>query len=113
MAIKCLYIFFIRGTQGTSGWVFSPRLEDPDRTDFQWLLDVDLHLNSFIPRKIIEAGIVTASLDTVNHLRTKLSCTVDNIDILRDPSELQTSSLPGGLPRRVNDVLPSPSNSLR
>lgn len=89
-------------------------MEDQGRTDFQWLLDIDLHLNSFIPKKIIEAAIVNASLETVNNLRTKLSCTVDHLDILRDPNELHTSSLPGEIPRRLsNDLLPCSSLSLK
>lgn len=103
-----------RGTQGTSGWVFNPSSDNPGKTDFQWLLDIDLHLNSFIPKTIVENGIVAASLDTVNNLRTKLSCTVDHLDILRDPNELHTNSLPGEISRRVNnDLLPSSSLSLK
>ncbi|CAL8142270.1 unnamed protein product [Orchesella dallaii] len=103
----------IRGLQGTSGWVFKPQVAEPDRTDFQWVLDIDLLLNSFIPKKIIETGIIAASLDTVNFLRTKLACTVDHLDIVRDHSDLHMNSLPGGMPRRNNVDIPSSSHSLK
>jgi len=77
----------LRGTNGTGGWVFSPVPGYPTRTEFQWILDIDLQIQGWIPKTIIDAGVMAASLDTVKCLRSKLARTVDKIDLEIDTGD--------------------------
>jgi len=70
-----------RGFNGTMGFILSPVENQPSRTTFQWVLDVDLQIQGWIPKSVIDKAFIAASLDTITGLRNKLSRTVDRIDI--------------------------------
>lgn len=53
----------------------------PNRTTFQWVLDVDLQIPGWIPKAMVEKAFIVASLETITCLRSKLARTVDQIDL--------------------------------
>ncbi|CAG7830344.1 unnamed protein product, partial [Allacma fusca] len=60
------------GTNGIGGWVISACSGETSRTEFQWLLDVDLRLQGWVPKGMVDNAMVSAALETVKCLRRKL-----------------------------------------
>jgi hypothetical protein len=63
------------------GFILNCMEDQPNRTTFQWVLDVDLQIPGWIPKAIVEKAFITASLETIIYLRSKLARTVDQIDL--------------------------------
>ena len=80
-----------RGTNGVGGWVINSSRDEPNRTEFQWVLDVDLRLQGWVPKGVIDSAMVAAALETIKCLRRKLEFL--RVEVL-PPSrgELPTSS---------------------
>jgi hypothetical protein len=72
------------------GFILSPLESQPNRTTFQWVLDMDLQIPRWIPRGMIDKAFIAASLDTIKALRNKLARTVDSIEIDNTSTEIAT-----------------------
>jgi len=83
-----------RGTNGTGGWIFTPIEGQPSMTEYQWVLEVELSIPGWIPKTLVDNGIIQGLFETVKSLRTKLSYTVDRLDIQIDTgAEASAASL--------------------
>nr|XP_020446169.1 steroidogenic acute regulatory protein, mitochondrial [Monopterus albus] len=61
----------VRGENGPTCIVIKPCAEDPSKTNFTWLLSIDL--KGWIPKTIINKVLSQTQVDFANHLRQRLA----------------------------------------
>ncbi|XP_057688024.1 steroidogenic acute regulatory protein, mitochondrial [Corythoichthys intestinalis] len=64
----------VRGENGPTCIVMKPSSEDPNKTKFTWLLNIDL--KGWIPKTIINKVLSQTQVDFANHLRQRMACQV-------------------------------------
>ena len=67
---ELLLYFDFRGENGPGCFAISPADDDPECSNFQWVLNTDL--KGWIPKAVIESTLTNVQLDFLKHLRKRV-----------------------------------------